>query len=364
MVALLLPMLLASAQGTEEPTLLLPGAPAGCSEPWVQEALALVSADSAPLTGDAPPWPAFDDLGIETGWASARPWKSWVERVAAEALAEEVDPRVRAELAILAALQSRDADAWAHAFALRASPAAFAYALPYLMPGVPPTTKPAPGGLSAALEDGVLLRPVLPPPDRSTGRLAHGARYEHRGFLVGSSTVSLTVIAESDGVEIDLALLAGPPVRLRLRPPAPAGMALRLLYLDWLRVEAPTEPLLVDLTPEASTHEVWARFESLPPSGPRSAGSEALAYARRAGLVLELGDELGAFGDVARRAAEAMADLLRCGVRVERRGAVREAALFEPIVVHMEDGASARRDLASLVSQCETALLPSLEPRR
>ena len=186
----------------------------------VAEALAeLPPGDGVPSETDpAPSWPPWLFEAGKDPWADERPWRLWVELLRAEA--RDSAPENRARLAQLARLQERDADAWRHVVGIRDGSLARTV-LPLLLPGVPSEhlgrkTLPA----------GVLLRPALPPPaDGSEGTLrslvGRPARAER--IRIADSLVSLQVVVEADGVQVDLNHLAGPPVELRVQAPVPPG---------------------------------------------------------------------------------------------------------------------------------------------
>ena len=300
----------------------------------VAEALAeLPPGDGVPSETDpAPSWPPWLFEAGKDPWADERPWRLWVELLRAEA--RDSAPENRARLAQLARLQERDADAWRHVVGIRDGSLARTV-LPLLLPGVPSEhlgrkTLPA----------GVLLRPALPPPaDGSEGTLrslvGRPARAER--IRIADSLVSLQVVVEADGVQVDLNHLAGPPVELRVQAPVPPGVRLELLYVDWERVDDPGAPVELRLedSEEGRQAVVWGRFLPREPRWPgaRHAGSPDPG-ARPAPIEIvhdgPAPPRLARFG-------EALEELFRRPSRlVESKAPPTTKEVYEPIRLHFE----------------------------
>jgi len=246
-------------------------------------------------------------------------------------------PPRRARLAHLARLQDRDADAWRHVARIRDGSLARAV-LPLLLPGVP-----AEHLGREALPEGVLLRPALPPPaDGSQGTLrslvGRPARVER--IRIEDTLVSLQVVVEADGVQVDLNHLAGPPVELRVQVPVPPGVRLKILYVNWERVDDPTAPvpLRLDDSEEGRQGVVWGRFLPREPRWPR-ARPAASTLAPDTGALrapIEIVHEGPAPPRLA-RFAEALEELFRRPSRlVERSAPPFPGEVYEPIRMHFE----------------------------
>lgn len=344
-----------------------PGVPA--QEPSAPPAYAAVFAEGfwAELAGElaaveAPArlpevdWPASLD---DAGWRAREPWLRWAELVAAERDADAPDPERRAALAWLARRQGRDRDAWLHLDAC-AGDAAFAAALlPCVALGLEPGRGPgAPfgrGGAPAALPAGWVLEPALPPP--SAGALP--GRVDVRevtftGLRIGGAVVALRVAAESDGVQVDLKHLAGEPVDVGLRLPAPDDFLVRVEYFDWEEAEEVGGVHRGRLAPGDPPLSGWARYGpmrtswpgELPPAGAFAPGSAGVELAVRS-------------ADAAPRARGFAAALERlygwpCPTLVRpRAGAPAGGAGFAPVRIELGDGPDGTRELRALIEMAE-----------
>ncbi len=303
-----------------------------------------------------PPPPAWPDWSDPTpaGWGAEEPWRSWVELLRAETHAAEPDPERRVRLALLARAQGRDADAWRHLRAAGPHPLVAAV-LPALLPGVPSELV----GRDAPLPPGVLLRPALPPathdPRGSLRELA-GRVMEHRRVRVGETLVSLRVLVEGDGVQVDLVHKSGPPVELRVEPPVPPGVEIGLLYADWERVDDGTVAVGLRLSAEEPRHTIWGRFRSRherwPAPLPRATGVPRPRVPLR--LVVPAGAERT---PRLARFAEALSELFGLACELREGDRAPDGGLFEPTTLHLGDGPDAERKLVAMISLVEAHAL-------
>ncbi len=306
-------------------------------------------------------WPAWgprtEARGERNGWDQELPWRQWAELVRAEAAA--TDPERRGRLAHLARLQGRDADGWQH-LARVGDAALVGSLLPLFLPGVAPDQL----GLEAYPE-GILLRPSLPPPaDASDGTLRSlvGRPAKVDRIRIGESLISLQVVIEADGVQVDLAHLAGPPVELRLEPPVPPGVTLGLLYANWERVEDPYASLTLrlDETEELRECAVWGRFRPRETRWPRS--QPGLAPTPRASLEIV---KSGAHEPRLARFCEALEELFRrpCTLVSDPRA---RHGFFEPIRLHFDGFGEPRafeHKFRSMISLAERWALAGTQAR-
>ncbi|MCZ6596745.1 MAG: hypothetical protein O7B99_03820 [Planctomycetota bacterium] len=250
----------------------------------VAEAFAAVT----PATTAAPlraVWPAWPD---DATWGTDAPWDHWIERVIEEAEATRPDPLRRAELALLAASQGRSADAWTHFAACDASPEIMAALMPRLLPGTPADAPAGRGGLPGQLDDGVLLRPVLPPPTPGLPKGRADVRtVEISGLRVGAAVLRMKLAVEADGVEITLDHLAGGPARVRIVVPAPPELVIRALYLDWQKIDEPGPFVELAIRPGDEEHAIWGRFLPVVTPWPEGLPTEGLGRVFRSGVVVE-----------------------------------------------------------------------------
>jgi len=202
-------------------------------------------------------WPPWSDRSA-SGWGGEPTWRRWVELLRAERAAAEPDPARRAELARVARLQDRHGDAWSHFAAAAAEPGWLVTLLPLFVPGIPAEL----AGASAALPDGVLLRPSLPPSDVPGAGLRQlaGTRVEALSFRVGAAEARLALSVERDGLEIELVHLAGGPARVRVAAPVPRGIEPGLLFADWEKRPGPLAPVEFLLSAEEPEHTLWLTF--------------------------------------------------------------------------------------------------------
>jgi hypothetical protein len=294
------------------------------------------------------PWPEWDERS-PAGWGGEATWRRWVELVRAEA--ERSAPPRRAQLALLARLQGRDGDAWAHLLACEPEPGVVAVLLPHFSPGVPRAlldrTDPLP--------DGVLLSPALPPTEdpRAGLRWLAGKRIERREFAVGAALCALELSVDPDGIEVSVRHLSGGAARVRLRAPMPRGIEPGLAFADWEKLPAGAGPVEFRLDAEANEHSLWvtfhppeARWPSPPPETLR-----ALTPGRMILLESPPDDE-----PVLRRFAEALSELLGVEARACAAGA-RPAPGLEPLVLRFDPGPAGERMLVDCIGLAEAFAL-------
>jgi len=247
-------------------------------------AVAAVAPDTQPhslppeFSGDGPL--AGDDL-----WSRPATWELWARWLGELHDTPGATDDLRARLALLSLAQGRGEDAWRHVAACRDASWVAALAA-RLLPGIPVDCAIGPGGLpggAAALPDGVLLRPVLPP---VTGRGAHSTRVN--GLRIGAGIVDLELTLEAGGVQVDVVHVSGGTLRLDIVLPEPNGQEIRIEYVDWMRQDTLREPLRVALQPGSEPITLFGRFRPRDTSWPSGAAARVPEALRRGGLRLEL----------------------------------------------------------------------------
>jgi hypothetical protein len=308
----------------------------------------VAAAESAPLpVGE--PWPEWSDRGAQ-GFGGERAWRRWVELVRAEQ--RSGDPRRRAELTVLARLQGRDADAWRHLAACAAEPGLVATLLPLFSPGVPPSEL----GRAGPLPEGVLLRPALPPSEDARGalRFLAGRRIECADVRVASARLTLAVAVDRDGIEVMLLPSEG-TARVRILAPLPRGVDAGLVFADWEKLPGHQGPVEFALDPTAGEHSLWLTFH--PPASrwpePAVEALAPLAPGRAIVLVTPHGNE-----PHLARFAEALAELTGARTRLVTEAGTAPGEM-EPLVLRLDDPASAERKLVDLVGLTEAFALRS-----
>jgi len=296
------------------------------------------------------PWPAWDDRS-PAGWGGEPAWRRWVELVRAEADARTSAPPRRAQLALVARLQGRDGDAWAHLLACESDPGLVALLLPLFSPGVPRALL----GQRGALPDGVLLTPALPPAEdpRAGLRWLAGRRIERREFEVGAARCALIVSVEPDGIEVSVRHLSGGAARVRVLAPLPRGIQPGLAFADWEKLPPDAGPVEFRLDAESNEHSLWLTFhppEARWPSPPLES-LHALSPGREILLESPRGDE-----PELRRFAEALSELLGVEARVSAPQAHPRAGL-EPLVLRFVPGPAHERMLVDLIGLAEAFAL-------
>lgn len=319
----------------------------------IEELVARLPVEAPPL---ASPWPAWDDRSEPAGWGGERAWRRWVELVRAEARAPEPDPRRRVELALLARMQRRDADAWWHLSRAAADPSLVAAALPAFLPGVPLELL----GSAEDLPDGVLLRPALPPAlhdRRGSLRQLAGRTMEHRFVRVAGALLMMRVVIEGDGVQVDVTHREGPEVRLSIAPPVPPGVEIGAIYADWESLDGNPEAAELVLSADAPSHSIWGRFLPRAERWPAPLPDPDRPPQPREELVLVVPAERRG-EPVFARFAEALAELyeLPCELVDENAGPGRH--LLEPVAIHLGSGAESERKLVAMIGLAEAWALP------
>ncbi|MBL8862228.1 MAG: hypothetical protein JNK02_09465 [Planctomycetes bacterium] len=314
----------------------------------------------------APAWIARLEPGVRPAaleradraadWADPATLERW--RAALAAAAAGANPTARARLSVLALRAGRADDGWRHLAAAAAEPALAAALLPLFLPGIGPDEAAGQGGLAGPLADGVILAPATPP----RARPAERGRVERRamrvsGLRVGEALLALRVAVEPEGVQIDVAHLAGGPARLRVRLPSEPGFRLANEYVNWYRVERPGEAHAIEVRPGDEPHTLYGRFEP-----DREAPRFALPVQRPAlldsgGLAIRPGPR---DGDLAR--AEALARALAgpplaLEARVAPRGAPAAPDGRSAIEVDLSDPQTADAKLAALLGAIEQFVL-------
>jgi len=319
----------------------------------VADALADVSRSTQPADLELDRWPAWSSSAPEAGWNTEPPWRRWVELVRAEAATEEPDPGRRAQLAALARLQGRDGDAWRHLVACAGDPSTLRALVPLFLPGVEPRelgTRPLP--------DNVLLSPALPPAvAEPRGRLRGlvGRQATVRGVRVGDALLSLAVVIEADGVQVDVTHLEGPPVRVRVRPPVPPGVEIGLLYADWERCDEPHAPVTLELSQseEGQKRAVWGRFQPREERWPAPEPAADLPRLR-APIVIVGPDEAA---PRLARFCESLEELFGLPCSLRSSATADTPTFFEPTRMHLGTQESPERDserkLRAMISLAE-----------
>ncbi len=310
----------------------------------VADAVAGIKPDVQPATLPAPPADA---------WNAPATWKRFAELLSAEASAAAADPLKRAELAELALAQSRWDDAWSRFAEGAPSPAALAALLPRFLPGA------APAPPNAALPDGAILRPALPPHATGAGEIPRGA-VERRamridGVRVGTATIALRVSVEGEGVEIDVEHRGGGDVELKIAIPVDPQFAFADEYVDWFRQEERGVPHAVAVHAGDEPHTLYARFEPRQPEWPSRMPDKLPAQLDRGTLWLDAGADASA-----RPLLEAVAQALANGplkipTRIRGPGAANDGELG--VRIDLSDAAARPRKLAWIAGAVEQRAL-------
>lgn len=289
-------------------------------------------------------------------WRGPAAWEAWSSAVRAEAVASPSDdsrPARRATLARIALAQGRWDDAWDHFAATGADPAICAALLPSFLPGVEATAAST-GGIPAALPEGALLRPAIPPPSVPAAQVALGRNWIERrtmrveGLEVGAARLAMSVTLQSDGIQIDFDHQGGGATRVLVLLPEPADFQLRVEYVDWMRQDELGRALELSIAPGDETHSLFGRFRprampwptQLPPQLSRALADHGLA------LCFDAAD-----ADVAlyRSASAALAAALDLPVRADL-GLDRP---FAGVRIDLSDRSLARRKLLGVLTLAE-----------
>ena len=312
---------------------------------------------------EAPAWPRWTPpSGPDDPWAAEAPWRDWVELVRDEAAAEPPDPGRRARLALLARAQGRDADAWRHLLAAGETAEASAL-LPAFLPGLLTPDPEADGG-------GSHLAPALPPGSPTADgplRSLVGREMRLEGFALGGARLSITVRVEGDGVQVDLAHLEGPEVRVAVTLPVPPGVELGVVYADWERLDETDAPVPLVLSPDSPTHELWGRFRSLAVRWPAPLPGDDSPLVRTPERVVIQVPRGGAPDPRVARFAEGLAELIERPTSLRRAGDMpresEEGRGLEPLLLHLDDPAEAERKLVALMGLAEAHALAGVAAR-
>jgi hypothetical protein len=284
-------------------------------------------------------------------WKAPETWARFAALLSAEAPATAPDPQKRAELAVLAMAQSRWDDAWARFAECASSPPALAALLPRFLPGAPAS--------DAALPDGVVLRPALPPHATSPESIPRGA-IERRamrveGVRVGAATLALRVSVEGEGVEIDVEHQGGGDAKLQIAIPADPQYAFADEYVDWFRQEQRGVPHEVVVHAGDEPHTLYARFEPRRPEWPSLVPEKLPAQLDRGTLWLDPGADTSD-----RLLLEAVAQALANGplkipTRIRGPRAPRDEELG--VRIDLSDAAARSRKLAWIAGAVEERAL-------
>lgn len=327
------------------------------------------------------PWPEWSDRSA-AGWGGPDPWHLWVAAVRAEAAGSKSDPVARAALARFALARGRYAEAWAHFEAAGSAPDVLAAIAPVFFPGVPAGHPVVAGGTPAPLECGVLLRPALPPPHTSGPVPPPQEEHmlEHPGFEVGGARISMKLILERDGVQVDLRHLAGEAVTLRVVLPLPPGEEIGVTYRNWTRLLDPAAPIEVRLAPAAapppppidpdaeeaeepedfSTAELWGRFRRREGAWPSRLPATRPAPLELGGIAILAPPGAPAYLD---HVADALAALLDTTCTLHRGFTVPPSGPLTPLVLRLDTPDAGERKLAALLSLAERFALKGTEAR-
>jgi hypothetical protein len=292
-------------------------------------------------------WPDWADHGA-SAWGAPPPWRRWVELLRAEARSGE--PARRAELAELARLQGRDADAWSHWLEAARDPAQGVALLPLFLPGALEVRGPD------SLPEGALLCPSLPPCSRVDAGLREmaGTAIELGAFSIGAARASLKVAVSGDGLEVVLQHLAGAPARVRVKAPVPPGIDPGKVLADWERQPDGQEIVEFVLDAENAEHSLWLTFHPRAERWPRPPVELLRPLASGRTLLV-----LGRADDAARLRsfAEAAHELLGISTRFVTELPATSFA-FEPLVLDLRSATSLERKLGEMLGRIEALVLP------
>ena len=227
-------------------------------------------------------------LAVPAG-GSAQAWKSWAADLERARIATLPEPECEARLACFALEQQRWNEAWAHFARTGAEPTVAAALLPRFLPGLAPDEPLGKDGFAGALDDGITLRPALPPAkgDAPPGRIERREMKLAR-LQVGKGTIALRVAVEYDGITVELLHVAGGACKVAVVLPCEPGFVLANEYVDWYVQETHGAPLVLELKPGEEAHTLYGRIDLVPVRGPERVPEQLPALAAREGLVLEL----------------------------------------------------------------------------
>jgi hypothetical protein len=329
----------------------------------VSPPIELPSGPVADATARIPPGTAYAALPViaEDAWMSPAAWKRCGELLVGEASAPKPDSARRAELALLALAQHRYADAWTRYAECADSAPTLAALLPHFLPGLPVSR-----AANAALADGAVLAPALPP-------FLADAPLPPRGFVqrramriarvaVGGAVLALRVSVENEGVQIDLDHVEGPPVKVAIRFPEDPEFGFSDEYVDWFRQDQRGVPHEVALKAGDDTHTLYARFEPRRPDWPTKEPDLVPAQLENGTVLLLSGPS-----PEERALADAVAAFLRDGpLAIQARRADSRAAAPEPfgVAIDLTSARDRARKLAWLAGAVERRALDRGRTRR
>jgi hypothetical protein len=300
-------------------------------------------------------------------WRSPSMWEAWGAALRSEAHPGSPHLQERAFLAVLALEQQRWDDAWDHFAACSASREWMSGLLPGFLPGAGTTEIEARGPLPPALEDGVVLRPSLPPPSENAapGRIdARAMKVD--GFVVGAATLSMRVAVEAEGIEIDIEHRGGGAAKLSVVMPAPSDWDIGNEYVDWVVQPTHHAPLEIAIDASDPTRTLYGRFAPRELAHPTRVPDSVPAQIEHGTLWLLApgdGNDAALFDGIAKSLSRLPLHLV-CGVRTAP-GSVAPADPERPCatVVDLRDDASRDEKLAWLVSAIEHLVLAPEKPR-
>jgi len=336
-LALILPFAAAAAP-TEGAAARLAEAQDESVAPWLvlpDEPLGRLWASVGPETE---PWARMRDPRAVPPDAEDEPWASWAAALRILDADEAEDAAARREARVLlvrlAAEDARpdDAYAWVRSFGAD-DPRALAGTLPYLFPGVPLDHRLGPRGKPAPMDEGVVLRPVVPPATDEDGAPLPWCEAVAKGLQVGETTFDMKLKLDGSGVVVQFEGVVGPPVKAKVVLPRLPGARLKSLYVDWELAELPEgsdarthdwsgTPVEVVIQPSELASSVFGRVGRVPGRLPASPDGALPSALRESGIELVVpGEEPDARWEAIGAAIAAAA-----GVEVEVIAAVEAAA--------------------------------------
>ncbi|HUR27200.1 MAG TPA: hypothetical protein VM509_03380 [Planctomycetota bacterium] len=289
-------------------------------------------------------------------WRTPGPWTAWADAVRAEASATEPDPFRRAQLARTALAQGRFDDAWEHFAWTGAAPSVTAALLPQFLPGV--TQRAEAGGIVAALPDGALLQPAIPPPSVPAADVLLGRTWIERremrleGLRIGAATLAMKVKLESDGIQVEFEHRAGAAAHVRVLLPELADFEVRVAYVDWMRQDEVGRVLEFDIAPGDEEHTLFGRFKPRTIGWPTNLPQGTPSALLRDGLELSFPED-APDASLFRSAAPALESVL--GLRVTTNRA--DTAPFPGVELDLAEPNLARRKFVGMLTLTERYVL-------
>ena len=329
-------------------------------------AFAGVGPDTEPATFDLGGMPLSPS---DPAWDRPDVWLEWAQWVRAEAAETYPTPSRRARLCLLAGLQGRADDAWEHFAALGGDPAWCAAVLPLLAPGVAVETYArvgaSAGGLPAALPDGIVLEPQLPPPNRPASEIEPGRRPERRhmtltGLRIGDAVLKMRVALEVEGVQVDFEHVSGGSAHFFVRLPTPAEHETRVEYIDWMRQDESGIAHELHIEPGSQPRIVFGRFRPRSVDWPTRLPERMPEGLVRAGVRIEVGP-----GDPEQARIESFAAglgaLLAVPVEVHQGPEAEAAGDFAGLRIRLHDDGSRALKLRNMISAAERFALSATQ---